>query len=250
MLARKAGVPSIWSNRNAFATHDIGKEEIDELPELPGVPLDGPCIEKLQELEPLERDELIEELRAKMDEGSLRNPSGWLFSKARSKVVARVTGGRGGVPSTWKNDQEDEEKAEIFSSLEEHGIDEDAASKLNELTAHDLRTLCARFDEVNETSGISDPSKWFFAKARSMLAQEAQNRRALRGQVPNLDHLKLDAQAMDKLAELNEEERKQVVADFYTENGRDPIRNPSSWIYGKARTKICNRKRGLRASPY
>jgi len=127
---------------------------------------------------------------------------------------------------------------------------------------------------------IESPSRWLYAKARTIAAQASQQNLAIKkpaivkrepleastgddgaeyaeeveGNVPELKGVTLDASALIKLEELEEEERSALFMEYASEAAHKPIRNPSSWVYGRARTKITERftgrRKGNRSSPY
>mmetsp|Transcript_80088 Transcript_80088/g.221453 ORF Transcript_80088/g.221453 Transcript_80088/m.221453 type:complete len:139 (+) Transcript_80088:3-419(+) len=79
--------------RSAAAAADEGEfGEGGEVPELEGVELDAKALAKLEELEPEERQQLFTEYQNEASRKPIMNPSGWVFGRARTKVVDRLTG--------------------------------------------------------------------------------------------------------------------------------------------------------------
>jgi len=70
------------------------------------------------------------------------------------------------------------------------------------------------------------------------------------GTVPELPGVTLDRHALDKLAELQPDERENLCKEFIVYNAHKGIRNPSGWIFGKARTKVLQRMMAARAATY
>jgi len=63
--------------------------------------------------------------------------------------------------------------------------------------------------------------------------------------VVEMPEVTLDASALDKVKELSEYDRKAIFDEFKAANAQQTIRNPSGWIYGRARTKLAAKaKRG------
>lgn len=73
--------------------------------------------------------------------------------------------------------------------------------------------------------------------------------------MPELEGVTLDEKAMQKLDELDPDERAALFAEYSVEASRKSIQNPSGWVYGRARTKVVDRLTGKgrserRSSPY
>lgn len=279
-----------------------------EIPELPGVLLDAECIEKMAELEAEEREQIIEEFQRESASTEIRNPSSWLFSKSRARIVIRVTGGRPAPkshghlalphPRTSQNQvginnyQQPRSHSvgsnsisrnslrnsasnifqigDPYKELSEIGVDDLAIGKLKDLSAMDLQQLLVQFMQLYTTGEIQDPSKWLYAKARTIAARISQAQKAAHaheprmvkeedygatGTVPELPGVLLDEKALAKLEELEPQERENLFAEYNIEASRKPILNPSGWVFGRARTKVVDRLTGKgraerRPSPY
>mmetsp|Transcript_31481 Transcript_31481/g.61815 ORF Transcript_31481/g.61815 Transcript_31481/m.61815 type:complete len:516 (+) Transcript_31481:35-1582(+) len=274
-----------------------------EIPELPGVLLDAECIEKMGELEEEEREQIIEEFQRESASTEIRNPSSWLFSKSRARIVIRVTGGRPAPKShglgqslgqghlalphprpsqnqAWSQPRSQSHSAsnifqigDPYKELSEIGVDDLAIGKLKDLSAMDLQQLLVQFMQLYTTGEIQDPSKWLYAKARTIAARISQAQKAAHaheprmvkeedygatGTVPELPGVLLDEKALAKLEELGPEERDSLFAEYSIEAARKPILNPSGWVFGRARTKVVDRLTGRgraeraerRSSPY
>jgi len=150
--------------------------------------LDRDCIEKMDELEPEERASVVADFEAENDDHEIRNPSSWLFARSRARLVQRVTGGRASAPrsSSGRGRKESmSEEAELFEhgdpfqELGSLGVDEQALSKLRELSVEDLRQLLAQFMELHGQHQIDNPSKWLFSRARTIAARISQQERSL-----------------------------------------------------------------------
>lgn len=249
-----------------------------EIPELPGVLLDNECIEKMAELEPEERLSVIAEFQQESATSEIRNPSSWLFSKSRARIVIRVTGGRP-MPRSLTAHLPPPAQTSIFAigdpykELAEIGVDDLAISKLKELSPADLQTLLVQFMQLYTQAQINDPSKWLYAKARSIAAKLSQQQRQQYqhestynssehtnegeggGNVPELAGVTLDEKALAKLEELEPEERSALFIEYAIEASRKSIQNPSGWVFGRARTKVVDRLTGKgrterRSAPY
>lgn len=172
---RKAGLGS-----GALAV--VVPENGEEIPELPGVMLDEECIKKMDELEPQEREDVIADFQAEQE---IRNPSSWLFSKSRARIVKRVTGGRAltayGSPGSSGRPSKGDDLVltdEPLKELAEMGVDDQAVSKLKELGAQDLQGLLLQFFQLYGSNQINDPSKWLYSKARTIAARVSQGQRS------------------------------------------------------------------------
>lgn len=248
---------------------DVG--EAVEVAELPGIVLDTKCLEKLNELEPEERAALLLQFQQEGADGSIRNPSSWLFAKARSAIVSRVTGGTGGGDKGGGKGAGKNSKTGIdpMMYLAQVGIDNMAQAKLRELSPGDLKSVVSSFQEMRSAGQIQDPSKWLYAKARSIAAKISQEKQALNRAhhmvsasagtvVPDLPGVMLDDSAVTKLQELEPEERAAIYSEYRQESQTKQINNPSGWIFGRARTKLLDRLTGksrdqritTRSSPY
>jgi len=251
------------------ASHASGNTGLQELPELPGVLVDDDCVEKMNELEPEERDEVIEEYLRESAYMEIRNPSSWLFSKSRARIVIRVTGGRplprsgsGGYRGSSKADRDIFELGNPFNELADIGVDELAIEKLKELGSSDLQTLLVQFMELHSQNQVNDPSKWLYSRARTIAARVSQAQKGSDyhgsdyrdqrgsdygggvGTVPELKGVMLDNKALAKLDELEPEERAKLFVEYELEASRKSIQNPSGWVYGRARTKVVDRLTG------
>eukprot|EP00927_Polykrikos_kofoidii_P049262 TRINITY_DN43347_c0_g1_i1.p1 TRINITY_DN43347_c0_g1~~TRINITY_DN43347_c0_g1_i1.p1 ORF type:complete len:540 (+),score=73.04 TRINITY_DN43347_c0_g1_i1:41-1621(+) len=339
-------------------------KQLSEIPELPGFLLDEDCVRKISELEADERSELLQEFTKETQETVIRNPSSWLFSKARTRIVQRVSGRGGATPraltnvqplalplssqlstqlaarlspqlpvelpvqlpaqphaqlppelafllaagiSSEQSVQNTQQTAlsglEILASLGINtsslmgltlpssltlpapspslltpltsevsdldkltlmGVDAQAIEKLKELNQKDLTSLIQQFIQMYEQGQVNDPSKWLYAKARTILAQQAQGRRLQRqasgklgagpaGMISELGGVAVDADTLAKLEELTESEKRDLFAEFQIQTAITPIRNPSGWLFGKARSKVVSRLgggKGQRSAPY
>jgi len=134
----------------------------------------------------------------------------------------------------------------------------------------DLQQLLVQFMQLYTTGEIQDPSKWLYAKARTIAARISQAQKAAHaheprmvkeedygatGTVPELPGVLLDEKALAKLEELEPQERENLFAEYNIEASRKPILNPSGWVFGRARTKVVDRLTGKgraerRPSPY
>jgi len=268
-----------------------------EIPELPGVLLDAECIEKMGELESEEREQIIDEFQRESASTEIRNPSSWLFSKSRARIVIRVTGGRPAPKShghfalphprtshnqAWSQPRSHSHHShsasnifqigDPYKELSEIGVDDLALGKLKDLSAQDLQQLLVQFMQLYTTGEIQDPSKWLYAKARTIAARISQAQKAAHAHepprmvkeedygatvtVPELPGVLLDEKALAKLEELEAQERESLFAEYNIEASRKQILNPSGWVFGKARTKVVDRLTGkgraerARPSPY
>merc|ERR1711879_671330 len=126
------------------------------------------------------------------------------------------------------------------------------------------------FTQMKATGEITSPSKWVFSKARTILSERAREAKdwgkgssgkgkgaKSGGGSYTLDELPgvmLDQQAYEKLGELSEEDLQELLEEYNVENERNGVRNPSGWLYGRARTKAIARispaKAVQRPSPY
>jgi len=128
------------------------------------------------------------------------NPSKWVYSKARSKVVERVREAKARGKGAFMN---------TGYSADHSGIFADAG-----------KGKCAALGERSYT-------------------------------LDALPGITLDEQAYSKLHELSEEDLGELIEEYFAENAKAFIRNPSGWLYGHARTKAVARTRAIqRASPY
>lgn len=244
-----------------------------QIAELPGIALDESCIQKLGELEPAERNDVIQEYLLEDRSSGVRNPSGWLFGRARSRIVVRVSGGKGAAKGAAHSPilvsrvplQRQREYTRGFSwtrhgsidalfGLEDLGVDEQALKKLGEVPYEQLFGLLRQFEQLHGEGQIKDPSKWLFSKARTIAASRTQSLPPVVqpttghggrfSTVPELEGIHLDSAAYEKLEELDPEERTEVINEYFTASAETPIRNPSGWIFGKARSKLCVRHTG------
>jgi len=135
----------------------------------------------MNELEPEERDAVMEEYQRESAHTEIRNPSSWLFSKSRARIVIRVTGGRpqprsaggyhGGSSKVGRNIFE---VGDPYSELAEIGVDDLAIEKLKELGPAELQTLLVQFMELHSQGQVNDPSRWLYSRARTIAARVSQ----------------------------------------------------------------------------
>eukprot|EP00927_Polykrikos_kofoidii_P066561 TRINITY_DN62143_c0_g1_i1.p1 TRINITY_DN62143_c0_g1~~TRINITY_DN62143_c0_g1_i1.p1 ORF type:complete len:605 (+),score=99.38 TRINITY_DN62143_c0_g1_i1:133-1815(+) len=149
------------------------------------------------------------------------------------------------------------------------GVDEQAMMKLQEVDGKDMDCLLQQFFSMYEQGEVKDVSKWLFSKARTILSQNAASRRAWTNvpsgsisssvaqdgsvPVPELGGIVIDVEARSKLEELADSERRDLFAEFQIQSAMEPIRNPSGWLYGKARSIAAAKKsggKGQRWTPY
>merc|ERR1711904_414313 len=128
------------------------------------------------------------------------------------------------------------------------GVDQQAQDKIRELPQQEQVALMRLFAQQSRDGQLQDPSKWLFAKARTILSRMAEERRSVRvqtfaGTVAELGGVALDTDAMGKLQELTDSERQELYAEFNQVKMIEGIKNPSGWIFGKARTKLVERRR-------
>jgi len=97
------------------------------------------------------------------------------------------------------------------------GVDDAAVQKLEELSEDDLIGLLTEFQNTSQSGSINSPSKWLFARARSIKVQERKQgivtpppRVSLTNgqEIPELPGVLLDAECIEKMAELEAEEPK------------------------------------------
>lgn len=280
--------------------------------------IDEKALEKLKELCPEDRAVVVTEFQSKSAE--IQNPSSWLFSSARTRLSERAMqmsgkgkgakgSGKGGflpalgdlgapsfrappaspqaarraaAPAPVRNfgapQRGVQQPAGVQTAdLAQYGVDQLAQDKLGELDPQNQQKLLAQFNQLYQSGQINDPSKWLFAKARTMLSQlggkgggggvggpprpsmhqaahsPAQGFGQRMKSEPNLSDLgvTLDAQCQQKLDELTPEEKNALLQEFATANAGGSIRNPSGWLFGRARSKLVERVSGKsRFSPY
>jgi len=228
-------------------------------------PLDAKAQEKLAELEQGERDDVLYEFQQANTKNPILNPSGWVFGRARTKLIDKQTGRRppNGRASGGASGGQDTAQAQFLRILPT--LDLEAQDKLQELDQVDLQDLMSQFQEANTRQMIKNPSGWVFAKARTKLAtravkgggkgsmtlrhspvqpglnMRAQTRPQWNG---NAGAPALDEEAQAKLDELGPTERADLLREFQEVSARDTIKNPSGWIFGKARTKLARQATG------
>merc|ERR1719215_2380211 len=131
-------------------------------------PLDPKAQEKLAELDQGDRDDVLYEFQQANSKNTIQNPSGWIFARARTKLIDRQTGRR---PPNRAPGGQDTAQAQFLRILPT--LDMEAQDKLQELEQVDLQDLMREFQEVNSRQMIKNPSGWVFGKARSKLATRA-----------------------------------------------------------------------------
>lgn len=223
------------------------------LPELPDVEVDATCLEKLSELDSLDRAQVIAQFVQDRGTGGIRNPSGWLYSHARSLLVDKQGKSKGKGKGEAKGLDTARSSFSAPQALEilvnQYQVDERAVGKFQELSRFDQVDILQKFLEAS-VFGIKDPSRWIFAKARTRLTQRAATRGMTQpakvsstvyvehAEIPELPGVSLDRSAIDKLGELGEADRKALLEEFTEEHRKSEIRNPSGWLFGHARTKL------------
>lgn len=295
------------------------------LPELPHVYIDSMCNEKLEELDENERHELLKEYQQESLQQLISNPSRWLFSHARTKIVERR--GKGGGDNKGKGkdngamsrsssrgslsgaidvaalqgalaDDVDIKKTAFALVWKNIGVDQACEEKIAELETEDQQTLLQAFVKLPKGE-VKTPSAWLFSKARSMLSarggggthvghdllsRTASSRNASpsgrgapirpvsdsgkgkggkdkpdgagrgKNSLAELPGVALDDVAYGKIMELTEEEKEDLLEEYHRQCQNEPVRNPSGWLFGRARTKVVERvnpKRAYaRAAPY
>lgn len=212
--------------------------------------LDNMCVEKLEELDPEEQQKLLNEFSEVNSTGSIRTPSKWIFSHARTILATKAKNGQG-VPrtSTFTSSGETSPLPELPDVM----VDAECSAKLEELEPDDRTQLINLFIDENAKEEVRNPSSWLFARARTTIVEKlgkgkskGKGSNALaavggkHGAGNSLQLLRhtygVDDQAMDKIAELEYRDQMSLIAAFQQTAMYETINDPSKWLFAKART--------------
>lgn len=136
----------------------------------------------------------------------------------------------------------------LLSEMGILGIDEMCVEALEALSPKLQRDVADKFVEALMNEDITNPSKWITLKCGRLRRKKSLARSRSRSDSPIRSFgdvreipVKLDPRCVEKMEELDDQDRDILIKLFLRENERLEIQNPSGWLFARARSRICDK---------